>query len=144
MVKKDIDWTIDINGCWICTSHCRCNGYPKTCVDGKAVSIARLMVQEKYNTILSSGMYVIHSCDNKACINPDHLSIGDHKDNINDWHKRGNSIKKQFDPLIPKLLRIKEENPQLSQSELGKILGVSKGWVQKTLMKERSTVCQTL
>ena len=35
------------------------------------------------------GMIVRHTCDNRACINPMHLQIGTHADNMRDMATRG-------------------------------------------------------
>lgn len=39
--------------------------------------------------ISSSKEVVMHSCDNRKCINPGHLSIGTQKDNMQDRSKKG-------------------------------------------------------
>lgn len=36
-----------------------------------------------------SGKVVRHTCDNPSCINPNHLLIGTHQDNVNDKVSRG-------------------------------------------------------
>jgi hypothetical protein len=37
-------------------------------------------------------MVVMHACDNRACVNPDHLSVGSYKDNMADMDAKGRRV----------------------------------------------------
>ena len=44
---------------------------------------------EEYVGKIPPDMFVLHKCDNTKCINPDHLSIGTHQDNVDDKMRKG-------------------------------------------------------
>lgn len=42
-----------------------------------------------FNGPIPEGFLVCHKCDNKRCVNPDHLFIGTISDNNKDRHRKG-------------------------------------------------------
>jgi hypothetical protein len=89
-VKRPIAWVVLPSGCHECTSHCRTSsGYPHIRRQEKNVTIARWLWLQRFGPI-PEGLVLRHSCDNKGCINLDHLSLGTQKQNVHDTLSRGN------------------------------------------------------
>lgn len=53
---------------------------------------AHRIVWEMVNGPIPAGMMVCHKCDNKRCVNPDHLFLGTALDNARDREKKGRQL----------------------------------------------------
>jgi hypothetical protein len=78
---------IDENGCWRWRKS-KSHGYGRTVVKRKATSAHRGSWTIFIGKI-PSGMQVNHKCHVRDCINPDHLYLGDQKQNMRDMKQAG-------------------------------------------------------
>ena len=92
--RKKIEYIIDENGCFNCTSHKHNSprSYPNVTYDGKTETMARHIYKECFGEI-PEGMVLRHKCDNYSCINPEHLTIGTNKQNRQDMVERGRAFR---------------------------------------------------
>lgn len=64
------------------------HGYGVVVVDGKQTQAHRYS-WELHNGPIPAGLWVLHKCDNRKCVNPNHLFLGDLQDNVDDMVKKG-------------------------------------------------------
>lgn len=66
-------------------------GYGRISVNRVMVTSHRVIYCRHNGCTLESikGLVVRHTCDNPPCINPEHLLIGTHQDNMADMNQRG-------------------------------------------------------
>jgi hypothetical protein len=74
--------------CWEWQGQRGSSGYGLIKVFGKLVSTHRLSY-ELYKGPIPNGLEILHACDNKICINPDHLQVGSRAENMRDAGIRG-------------------------------------------------------
>lgn len=74
--------------CWEWRGNRGKNGYGVISVDNRHVYAHRIAYEFTHGPI-GVGMVVMHSCDNRPCVNPAHLSLGTVKDNNDDARRKG-------------------------------------------------------
>ncbi len=93
----------------------------------KAHRVALELLGEK----IPRGMCVLHRCDTRACVNPNHLSIGTTQDNINDRNAKGrqargaSSGRSRLSESDVIKMRELHSNNGARPCELGKMFGVT-------------------
>lgn len=83
------------NSCWIWTAAKRNKGYGAFTYKENGRTIqgrAHRYSYELHKGPIPPGMFVLHQCDNPACVNPDHLFLGTNDDNIRDMLSKGRHI----------------------------------------------------
>lgn len=94
---EDLFWAKVHKGpsCWCWTARKARDGYGKFNMSTGRVKPKRITVlahrfaYELTRGPIPPGMFVMHSCDNPSCVNPEHLSVGTHRANMADMVRKG-------------------------------------------------------
>jgi len=124
----------DESGCWLWTGAKMRWGYANFKIDGKYFRVHRL-AWELVKGEIPEGLFVLHSCDVRHCVNPAHLFLGTQADNVDDMIKKGrnytgvhagvkNSNAKLTDDQV-RAIRIDKR----SQREIAKDYGVGRSTI---------------
>lgn len=76
---------VPFSGCIVWTGSVDTGGYAKFNSHRKAHRVA----WEESKGLIQNGLHVLHKCDVRCCVNPEHLFLGTHSDNMKDmWAKK--------------------------------------------------------
>ena len=89
--RRLADETIPNGDCVEFVGGVNLNGYRSTSITAKRkhVYAHRAAYAIANGGFVPAGKIVMHSCDNRTCVNPDHLSLGTGKDNMDDMTAKG-------------------------------------------------------
>lgn len=76
------------DGCWEWQSRIDRHGYGKFKSGGKTWISHRFLYTQLNGPLLPS-QFCMHTCDNRKCVNPDHLKLGTHSQNMDDMVNKG-------------------------------------------------------
>lgn len=89
--------------------------------------------------LIPKGLYVCHKCDNKGCVNPNHLFIGTHQDNVTDMVKKDRSARGERNGLCKltrsAVLKIRADNRK--HKEIAKEYGIHRNHVGGIKRREK-------
>jgi len=80
------------SGCWEWTGVRSGSGYGRIQTRGRSKGAfvrAHRLSWEMHCGPIPDGFMVLHSCDNRGCVNPDHLFLGTQSDNMRDMSAKG-------------------------------------------------------
>lgn len=136
-----IEWIIqqkitDDNNCWIWKNGKNSAGYGCTSFEGKMVLVHRFFFEKHFNNPLNDDEDVRHICPNTPnilCFNPDHLTKGSRKENMQDMVLYGRSQKgeKNYHSKLTdeNVLFIRAQRDSFSLKELSEMYGVDQALI---------------
>lgn len=131
------------DACWPLTGSRQPRGYGHFYPASKVNLYAHRVAWEIANNAgVPAGFHVMHACDNPACVNPAHLSVGTHSDNMRDMIRKDRAARaapagedhhnaKLTSEKVVEIVRRAEAGD--SQRTIARAFGVTRGTVQHVL-----------
>ncbi len=125
------------SGCWRWILSIGSHGYGQASTRKQRVTTAHRVAYEAFIGPIPPGMLVQHSCDNKQCVNPEHLSLGTDATNAEDKRRKGRAAKK-LSPTDRALIPLMYSTGTWTQRELAARFGVTQRAIWMVLQQQQS------
>lgn len=115
--------------CWEWTGRLDHDGYGQFWTGERQMKASRWSWQFHCGPI-PDGLFVLHNCDNPACVNPAHLHLGDNRANMLERAQRGRAPKNtNYKRLSPETVTAIRSRLALGESQrsIARSLAVSRG-----------------
>lgn len=124
-----------MSGCWLWTAGMGRGGYGKFAKVWNHSISAHRFSWEMHRGEIPAGMMVLHRCDNRACVNPDHLFLGDQDANMADMVNKKRSARHERN-VKAKLTaadveKIRARIPHESQQAIARDFGVNQATISE-------------
>lgn len=123
-----------VGDCWEWQGEALTCGYGRIRV-GRRKKLAHRFSYELFRGPIPDGLFVCHHCDNRRCVNPDHLFLGTNADNMRDMVNKGRST------VLPG-----EDNPnaKLSADEAREVIRLRSAGIDRKSVAERFGISKTM
>lgn len=125
--------------CWLWTAQLR-HGYGLLWLPNKKQLKAHRISYEIHYGEIPDGSEVRHSCHNRTCVNPYHLSIGTKADNMRDMSAAGRQWNQKL--THEQVLEIRVLRETMTRNAIAKLYGVSKACIDKKLSSTYDAILQ--
>ncbi len=120
--------------CWNWKGYRHTKGYGAITFKGKHGSLIHRVVYELAKGSIPEKMYVCHTCDNRSCVNPDHLFLGTCADNLRDAARKNRMNHKLSLEDIAEIRRLWIEG--FKQTEIAEMFSISSCHVSQILARK--------
>lgn len=132
----------DEDTCWIWQGK-KEEGYGRLYFKGKKRYVHRVAWELANEQPVPDGLFVLHKCDEPACVNPGHLWLGTQADNMKDMREKGRDVKGELSPTsklteaqVKEILQIHGEG-KLNMKEISRLVGVHYNTVRRIISREK-------
>jgi hypothetical protein len=144
MMDKDMNRFMDkvdvTEKCWFWKNGKSDSGYGVFHWRSKSIRAHRFIWISKFGDI-PNNMHVLHKCDNRLCVNPDHLFLGTHQDNMIDRNEKGRTAVQRGEKCGTSKLTEKEvkeikdhyTKKEMSQYQLAKKYNVHQSVISRAI-----------